>query len=248
LSQYTIFPNTPIVEAILDIRVELPKDATLDTLEMFYDTIKTRYPEKQHRTEFSAGIRFDRNGASVEKPETSQTGYLFRSPVEKKVVQSRLNGFSFNKLKPYSDWNAFRSEGRELWGIYFKIAKPLKITRIALRYINRIEIPLPLKDFKEYVLTVPEVAPELPQALTHFFMRLVIPKPDIEAVAVINQTMESPEPWGQRLPFIFDIDVFKETSYSGNEEDVWNKFEELHDFKNEVFFKSLTMKAKELFK
>jgi uncharacterized protein (TIGR04255 family) len=199
LSQYTIFPNAPIVEAILDIRVELPKDATLDTLEMFYDTIKMRYPEKQHRTVFSAGIRFDRNGASVEKPEASQAGYLFRSPVEK-VVQSRLNGFSFNKLKPYSDWNAFRSEGRELWEIYVKIAKPLKITRIALRYINRIEIPLPLKDFKEYILTVPEVAPELPQALAHFFMRLVIPKPDIEAVAVINQTMEAPEPGGQRLP------------------------------------------------
>jgi len=89
--------DAPIVEAVLDIRVELPKDVTLDTLEMFYDKIKVRYPEKQHRTELSAGIRLDPQGASFEKPEASQTGYLFRSQVEKKVVQSRLNGFSFNK-------------------------------------------------------------------------------------------------------------------------------------------------------
>ncbi|PIP08917.1 MAG: TIGR04255 family protein [Syntrophobacterales bacterium CG_4_8_14_3_um_filter_49_14] len=248
MSEYTIFPNAPIVEAVLDIRVELPKDVTLDTLEMFYDKIKVRYPEKQHRTELSAGIRLDPQGASFEKPEASQTGYLFRSQVEKKVVQSRLNGFSFNKLKPYSDWNTFRSEGRELWDIYRKIVKPLKITRIELRYINRIEMPLPLKDFKEYILTVPEVAPELPQALAHFFMRLVIPKPDTGAVAVINQTMEIPEGGGQRLPFIFDIDVFKETSYSGDEENMWKEFDELRDFKNEVFFKSITEQAKELFK
>ncbi|MBU2620913.1 MAG: TIGR04255 family protein [Proteobacteria bacterium] len=247
MSEYIIFPNAPIAEAILDIRVELPKDVTLDILEMFYDKIKDRYPEKQHRTEFSAGIRLDQHGASLEKTEASQTGYLFRSQVEKKIVQSRLNGFSFNKLKPYSNWNTFRSEARELWDMYFNIAKPLKITRVALRYINRIEMPLPLKDFSEYILTVPVVAPELPQALAQFFMRLVIPKPDIDAVAVINQTMEIPEK-GQRLPFIFDIDVFKETGYSGNEEAMWNEFEKLRDFKNEVFFKSITEQAKDLFK
>lgn len=116
-----------------------------------------------------------------------------------------------------------------------------------MRYINRIEIPLLLKDFKEYILTVPVVAPELPQALEHFFMRLVIPRPDLGAVAIINQTMEIPE-GGQRLPFLFDVEVFKKTSYSGDEEDMWNEFEKLRDFKNEVFFKSMTEQAKELFK
>ena len=247
MSEYTVFPNAPIVEAILDVRVELPKDVTLETLATFYDRVKTRYPEKQHRTEFSAGIRFDQQGASLEKPEASQTGYLFRSPAEKKAVQARLNGFSFNKLKPYNNWDAFRTEGRELWEIYLKIANPLKVTRIALRYINRIEIPLPLSDFKEYILTVPEVAPALPQALAHFFMRLVIPKPDIGATAIINQTMGIPGV-GEKLPFIFDIDVVKETDYLGNEEEMWREFENLRIFKNEIFFKSITATAEELFK
>ena len=69
-------------------------------------------------------------------------------------------------------------------------ARPNRLKRLALRYINRIEIPLPIRDFKDYLLTIPEIAPGLPQALSNFIMRLVIPNPEMEATAVINVIME----------------------------------------------------------
>lgn len=250
MNEYTVFPNAPITEALLDIRVELSKDINLETLGKFHDhnDIKERFPEKQNRVSYKRGIKLSSKGIDL-TPQGSGgiDGYLFKSPIEKKIVQARLDGYTFNKFKRYESWDAFRSEARKLWDIYFQITNPVKITRIALRYINRIEIPLPIKDFKEYILTTPEIAPKLPQALDHFFMRLVVPNPDIPATAVITQTIERPTE-NQILPLILDIDVFLKTSYIDNKPEMWDEFEKLRAFKNDIFFDSITEKAKELFK
>ena len=245
MEKYVVFPNAPITEALLDIRAELPKEIDLSTLESFHDLVRDRFPEKEQRFVFSSG--FQLSPGSVSQPPGKQTadGYLFRSPAEGKVVQARLNGFTFNKLRPYKDWETFCGEARTLWDHYTKVAKPVRVTRIALRYINKIDIPLPMKDFKEYILTAPEIAPRLPQSLAHFFFRLVIPRHDIGTVAVITETIEAAS--GKSLPLIFDIDVFAETVFV-DDAGMWKHFDVLREFKNEVFFESLTDKAKELFK
>lgn len=246
LSEYTTFPNAPITEALLDIRVELPKEVTLSKLENFHNHIKERFPEKKQRLSLKGGFRLSQ-GMPESLPITGGPyGFFFNSLADKKIVQARLDGFTFNKLKPYKNWEVFCSEARELWNLYFQICNPVKIIRIALRYINRIEIPLPIKDFKEYILTTPEIAPRLPQGLAGFFMQLVITNPDIEANAIINQTIENPT--GNRLPLILDIDVFRETNYINNKVEMWNEFEKLRLYKNDIFFNSITDKTKELFK
>jgi uncharacterized protein (TIGR04255 family) len=250
LSKYTTFPNAPITEAILDIRVELSNDINLETLEKFHshNDIKKCFPVKKRRESFTGGVELSPEGKISALPTSGgPDGYLFQSPTEKKIVQARIDGYTFNKLKPYEDWNTFRSEAHKLWDIYYRITNPVKITRIALRYINRIEIPIPIKNFNEYILTTPEIAPKLPQALSQFFMRLEIPNPDIQAIAIITQTMENLTE-NQRLPLIFDIDVIHETVSKYNETEIWDKFEQLRIFKNDIFFDSLTEKTKELFK
>lgn len=248
MKEYTVFRNAPIKEALLDVRVELPNDVDLKKLEMFHGFVKERFPERQERKFIKAEIKLQPENVLGQFPASSRTvGFLFRSPSEKKIVQARLDGFTFNKLKPYESWELFRSEAKNLWEFYLQVANPLRITRIALRYINRIDVPLPLKTFKEYILTTPEIAPSLPQALGHFFMRLVIPNPEIQAIATIIETMENPVD-NQRLPLILDIDVWRETIYETNQSEMWNDFEQLRVFKNDIFFNSITEKTKELFR
>lgn len=248
MSEYTVFPNAPITEALLDIRVQLPPQIDLDKLNTFHNFIKERFPQKEDRIFVQTGIEVSPKGLASLASSSKHDGYLFRSTIENKVVQARLDGFTFNKLKPYKNWESLRTEARELWNIYSaEIAHPIKVLRIALRYINKIEIPMPMKEFKEYILTIPEVAPNIPQALFHFFMQLVIPNPEIEAIAVITQTIE-PVTQNPKIPLIFDIEVFKERDYVDNKEEIWNDFEKLRIFKNEIFFNSITDRAKELFK
>jgi uncharacterized protein (TIGR04255 family) len=173
---------------------------------------------------------------------------LFASTDGRQVVQARLDGFTFSRLKPYDKWESLRDEARELWLQYVRFASPEAITRIALRYINRIEIPLPIRDFKEYILTTPEIAPDLPQGLDSFFMRLVIPDPKGQAVVIVTETVEPVDEANKRLPLIFDIDVFRAVAFNVRDNVMWETFESLHDLKNEIFFKSITPKAKELFR
>ncbi|MCD4806458.1 MAG: TIGR04255 family protein [Methanococcoides sp.] len=248
MSDYTVFPNAPITEAVIDIKAQLPEETDLKSLESFHDHIKNRFSEKQEQRFLKADFKLSQKDKLSSLPtKTGTQGYFFRSHKEKKVVQSKIDGFAFNKLKPYENWELFRSEGRDLWELYSEIVNPIRVIRIGLRYINRIEVPLPFNDFSEYLLTNPQIAPNLPQAVSHFFMRLEVPNPDIEATAIITQTMDKPTT-AQRLPLILDIDVFRITEYLGKAEDMWEDFEKLRDFKNDIFFNSVTEKAKELFR
>ncbi|MCG2756881.1 MAG: TIGR04255 family protein [Desulfobacteraceae bacterium] len=248
MSDYTVFPNAPITEAVIEIKAQLPEETALKSLESFHDHIKDRFPEKQEQRFIKADFKLSQKDTTLTLPtKTGTQGYLFRSLKEKKVVQSKIDGFAFNKLKPYENWDLFRSEGRELWKLYSEIVNPIKVTRIGLRYINRIEVPLPFKDFSEYLLTNPQIAPQLPQAVSHFFMRLEVSNPDIEATAIITQAMDKPTKT-KRLPLILDIDVFRITEYVEKTEEMWEDFEKLRDFKNDIFFNSVTEKAKELFR
>jgi uncharacterized protein (TIGR04255 family) len=246
LKNYEIFPNAPITEALLDIKVQLQEGVTLDDLKELHPKLKARFPEINEQRVFSAQLKVGKEPAYSSGPNLA-LGYLFRSQEEKKVVQYRLNGFTFNKLKPYGSWSALKSEAKELWEPYLEKVKPIKILRIALRYINRIEAPLPMKHFNEYILTNPEIAPKLPQQVSHFLMRIELPNEEIPATAMITMTMERPGK-SKKLPLIFDIDVFHQVEYKKNTDKIWNDFEELRNFKNDIFFNSITDKTKELFR
>lgn len=243
---YERFEKAPITEAILDIRVQLPNQIDLARLATFQDAVKERYPTKRERVSWQFGFQVKPETApDAFKPSGGPDGYLFISSDEKQLVQARLDGFTFNRLKPYDRWESFRDEARQLWQHYVQITTPERVTRLALRYINRIEIPLPIRDLKDYILTTPEMAPELPQSLDSFFMRLVVRDPNSQAIAIITLTMEQIKE-NKALPLIFDIDVFREAVFDSKNNEIWSTMEQLRDLKNNIFFKSITEKAKEL--
>lgn len=245
-SKWPVFPNPPITEALLDIRCKLPPEVHLSSLAILHDAIRDRYPNKRERKSFEANIQINPEGQmEVLAPPGQPDGYLFTSADGRQIVQARLDGFTFNRLKPYVRWETFRDEGKIHWRAYVEVARPEAISRVALRYINRIEAPLPLRDFREYVLTTPEIAPGLPQGLSNFLMRLEVPDPRSGNIAVITETMEPTK--NDRLPLILDIDVIREAVFDPRTEDYWEVFEQLHDFAEEIFFRTITDKARELF-
>jgi uncharacterized protein (TIGR04255 family) len=103
-----------------------------------------------------------------------------------------------------------------------------------------------MRDFKDFILITPEIAPKLPQGLHNFFMRLGIPTEKWNAIAIVTETLKPPE--GDTLPLILDIDVYREIMLPPRSPAIWEALEELRQLKNEIFFDSLTEKAKELFR
>lgn len=243
MSGWEIFKKAPIVEALLDITVSPPPLINLEQLEQMDDLVAPSFDQRKKPIRMMEGS-ITINGDNQKVGTSSKTlGYRYQSTTEKKLLQIRLNGFTYNKLEPYTCWKEFKSEALDYWNKYIGLTHPLLISRIGLRYINR--IVLPVGEIGDYFSTRPEIAPNLPQALSHFFMRLVIPKPNTDIAGIITQTIEDPE--GDVIPFLFDIDVVckKDINLECFDENILN---EMRIFKNELFFYSLSDKVKELWR
>jgi len=251
VNDWPSFPKAPITEAIFDIRVVLPQNTDIEVLSKYEELIPNHYDKKKEQKFFSGHIKLPENNVEPEfQSKPSFKGNMYFSSEEQKVIQAQVDGFSFSKLRPYESWDDFFNEARELWSSYKNLIQPSHIVRIALRYINRIEIPLGFKDFEEYILTNPKISDKLPQGISSFLMRIEMPKPEINAIAIITQTME--KPYDNKVPLIMDIDTIinnkHELSGGFSEDIIWKDFVELRNFKNELFFQSITEKTKELFK
>lgn len=248
--QHETFPNAPIREAIFDIRAKLPEKINLSILETFQENIKDRFPEKNKKAEWTTPIKIEPDlKPEIGKLAGGVLGFLFKSPEEQKIVQARMNGFTFNKLKPYENWDKFRDEGIELWKRFIELTQPTRISRLALRYINSIDISLesPQVKIEEYLLFGPDTPDHLSYKLSNFLVRLQFYNSEIEANAIVNISLD-PVQDEKILPLIFDIDVYKEIDLDPADKIIWEILEDLRNFKNDIFFEGTTEKAKELFR
>lgn len=238
------YPRAPITEAVIDLLTVGAVEPSVDHLEQIGDA---GYPGKERVDINEFGVA--REGASI---KTKQLGWRFRSADGLYVYQVRKNGFGASRLAPYERWESFRGEARRLWDKYREATQPLGLQRIAVRYINRIDIPLPLEDFGDYFLTAPLISPHLPQGLSGYLLSLTVPI-DPLVTAIITQTTLSPEVVGtkpanpEKLSMLLDIDVSQAIELPETEEGIWERFEYLRKVKNHVFESCITDMTRGLF-
>ncbi|MEO6203444.1 MAG: TIGR04255 family protein [Nitrospirales bacterium] len=237
------YSKAPLTEAVLDIRVELPSEITLHELKEVQLGQEERYPKRED----SLLVFGQMSMGSEVSASAKQTpnGYRFTSQDNRQIFQARIDGFTFSRLAPYETWESFRDEARRVWELYRLIAKPKNIIRLALRYINRLDLPLPLKDFKDYLRTIPEISPNMSQGLSGYFMQLQLPQPDLEAMLVLNQTL-IPPPGPNLVSVVLDFDLFCKDNVPSEDQDIWKRFETLRTRKNEVFEACITDKTRRL--
>ena len=238
------YQNAPIIEALIDIRAQLPVESHLEMLQEVFAKVKQEYPKKVTRDYVQGHLSLgDEVGISAKQ---TPMGFVCYSKDGTQVFQARLDGFTFSRLKPYENWFQLRDEAKRLWDIYSSVMKPVRINRVALRYINQIDIPLPMKDFKDYLRTTPEISPDLPQGLSGFFMQLQIPQDDFGGLLMLTQTIVPPRN-PSVVSVILDIDVFKTDADLSLESDVWSLLEVLRSRKNDFFEGCITNQCRALF-
>lgn len=178
--------------------------------------------------------------------QVSELGFIFWSSERKRAVQARKDGFSFSQLAPYSNWEELRDEAQQAWLAFCEVAQPAKITRVALRYINRLPLPRPIA-FEEYLLTFPRMGPDFLTSVSGLLMRVVAPAPD-DTTVVITEAIDEGRVTAEDIPIILDIDVFKPVELAiSDQQECWKMLEGFRDLKNKAFFDSITEKAGERF-
>jgi uncharacterized protein (TIGR04255 family) len=237
--------QAPITEAIIDLRVKPAERFDRALLKQVGEGEKADYPKQEEIVETVSQMEITpgRGSASVQQ---APIGWKLIHQDRKQIVQCRGNGFTYGRLAPYESWKPFRDEAKRLSEVYRGTLNPDSVVRVAVRYINRIDIPGNSVDLKEYFRTSPEIAPELPQKLQGYFMHLEFPIPDISGLCLINQTIVPPARKNV-VSVVLDIDLFRDHDIPQDEEGIWNFFEQLHEQKNRIFESSITSSARRLF-
>ena len=242
------FAKPPVREAVVDIKAMLPAAATAVDILKIRNLLRPDYPRMDERAPWNAVVQLKpgekvEGDSEVQKPD----GYIFWTSDESHAVQYRLDGFTFSQLRPYSGWEAMRGAAKRHWSIYVDKLHPVRVRRVAVRYVNLVNIPGVGVDLDDYVIGLPRIPKGFPQTVEQFLSRFIFPIPEVKGKALVTLTLVPPEVPGM-TSIVFDIDVFIEQAFDPVSASLWEMIETLRYHKNEIFSNTLTDKTKELFR
>jgi uncharacterized protein (TIGR04255 family) len=240
--------SSPIVEAVLDIDCDLPPGLDFTSLERpagtfflsDYPTIKTVFVQEH-----------EINAMPDSEPTMSIRRGIqavqFLKEDQKQLVQIRPQGFSFNRLAPYSTLDDYLPEIERCWKLFIALTSPVQVRAVRLRYLNRILLPLGkrgvvLEDYLKF-------APKFPnETLTVAGFLSQIAGIDEETGNHVNVVLTGQTSENETAPVIFDITAAAVKS-TGVEN--WNvilaTIGSLRSLKNRVFRDNLTDRCLNLY-
>ena len=236
-------PKAPIVEALID----LAANAELGELRALATDLAGGAYDIVDQIAWDVAFKLDHSGASAIQGGATPRGFMLRSRDGTRAVQLRRDGFTMSHLRPYQSWTTLLDDARAIWPRFVTCGRVTTLHRIAVRFINRLELPAgpPLE---HWLALHPQTPPALQQEPAQFAMQTVHIHPDSRAVGVVNLIQEFREPDQPRV-LLFDIDCyFHQLSMSAGESTVWNKLTSLREFKNDIFFGSITPNTEDLFR
>lgn len=234
--------RAPITEAIIDLRVSALKEFDSRRFLTLKEHLRDRYPNVQEARGAEAGFELAPGKVATHARDLGLQGFFFKSDDGVNIAQFRVDGFTFNRLAPYTSWEEVFPEAIRLWKLYSETASPEYVSRLALRYINRLTIPVPIEDFSQYLTSPPMVPRNLPQVISSFLTRVVLHEPESQLAANVTQALEEGlDP--KSVGVILDIDAYKVGEFDPRGAEIAQVLAELHDFKNTIFFGSVTEAA-----
>lgn len=186
-----------------------------------------------------AELTFTPNQPPQQKIAQQQLGWRSESKNGLYVLQTRLDGFFFSRLFPYTTWEEFVSEGRTAARSLERIYTGAELKAVVVRYINELGLPV-LERLEEYVKFYVFLPPELPQYMNTMFSRVELQdSPQSDTTVIVNSGFLPPVSTTE-VRLLLDIEI-KRNLRRGRQE-IWEDIESLRDMKNGIFFSCLTDK------
>lgn len=230
---YPKLANPPLSEVLVDIRLrELLPPSVSNRFQA-----PTGFPTSKEIKQGQFQLRAEKDRPfKAEVVSEDILGQRYERDDVSEVVQLRRNGVTYSVLKNYKGWDVLRVAAEKTWQDFRTISGPTSISRLAVRYINSINIPIGA-DYDEYLTTGPRVPKTIPSVVTSFMQRVLVPFEEESATAIITQALEVPS------PTVLDIDVFTECSLESSSNEIWPKLDRLRNIADKIFFSSLTEKV-----
>ena len=239
------YKRAPITEAVVEFRLGgvqeqsiVEKAAASLKKEYFYDEIEQL-------------TQFEVDAAAAQKPpkvEVTWQGRKLSSLDRADVVIFRRGAFVCSRLAPYMGWEEFFPQIERGWSALRKAAGAIEISRIGVRYVNRIDIPVREGDqinAEDYLNYLPR-SPIAFNPMTDYVIQTSRPlgEDDLQ-FSLLSSTV--PSPLINTLSLSLDLDVFREGNVPRRDDELWNLLNRIREHKNVIFEACITDRTRELF-
>jgi uncharacterized protein (TIGR04255 family) len=239
------FPNAPIIEATATFAATFDTPLISEDLERYGPAVAHLFPNRQQREEFETAVRIEANAPIFQN--TPHQFLAFSSTDERDVAHVRLNGFSFSRLKPYTRWTEFLDRTLTGWRCYSDTFKPKTVSRISLRYLNRIELPNPF-NAEEYFVTRILLPRTVPHMVTNAMFSFSLS--DVNNISDhVTFFVDRRSATDNTVSVMFQVEARRDLTAAENGEAVIAAtMSQLRESKNKIFFRSITNKTRGLFR
>jgi uncharacterized protein (TIGR04255 family) len=240
------YKRPPITEAVVEFRFQDPVDERV--VEKVSARVAERYPAKETIRGFDIQINPDDPPATRASP--TFVGQKRTNLDGTGIVIVATTHLTTSVLAPYPGWDAFQAIVRDNWNICKTILKYRKLSRVGIRYINRIDIPLLTNSsafrVSDYLMVFPSYPEDDLPPVEGFTLQLATRLATIASSLVIN-VASVPSPLIDHASVLFDIDIGRQDDVPQNERDLWKFVDSVRLIKNRVFESAITDMSRELF-
>jgi uncharacterized protein (TIGR04255 family) len=241
----TSYPHPPIVEAIIEFR--FGGSGTDKALQTAVRRFGRAYPRAEIVRQLAIGFG---DAASFAPPIQSPEIHKFSSIDGVDIALLQKDRVAVSRLTPYLGWDSFIAGFRDALDLAAAVTKKRKLTRIGVRFINRIDVPAEQDggfDHTRYI-TLGVVALPFDHGAIGVLAFSVSSVLEQGKFGFVLNVYKSLSPVSGRAGLVFDIEVFNQANLPNDPEDIWTQVAEMRMWKNTIFENAITDSARELFR
>ena len=246
-----IYKRPPVIEAVIDVRFANPLNPQqLDRLVSKQKSNFTIQPIEEVEVKLSPNEKAGMKAETKMKAETNMisVGYkLINNADSSIIIQVKPDAISFSRLPPYKGWFNLVAEFKKHYA-WFTDKKFKRLSRIGVRYINRIDIPR--VDGKIELEGYIKIYPNTPKRNFPDFSQFSLQTASImdgSRMLIVNVHPAIEQPLLNYGSIIFDLDVAQSIKLPEDNSQLYAALDEIREKKNFFFESLLTAKCKRLF-
>jgi uncharacterized protein (TIGR04255 family) len=242
------YRNPPLEEALCEFQFAPGAEWDFAFHIQFLERFRPEYAGKVRRQQMmEAGIQVgpqQTEPAMTMKQGQSRLQYL--SADETRIVGIGPDVLSIHVLRPYDKWEDFEARVKRAFGVYREVARPAGVKRLALRYLNRIQLPLDRVRLEDYFTSPPRLPETVPAAIQTILTRFESVYND--APVRLTVTFASLEAPAGSSAYLLDTEVSQEWKESPLPlDEALTVVQNLKQRQTDAFESMITEKTREVF-
>jgi uncharacterized protein (TIGR04255 family) len=162
-----------------------------------------------------------------------------------RLISLGQNTLAISVLRPYEGWENFKPRIDKALQAYWETKSPVSVTRIGLRYINRIITPGLAKEHNRFLVGASARDANIGANLTNFTRREEYIEENGTKILVTQSTLQPVSP--DTTEYLLDIDTVWDSESIGDHTRIMATAEQLHDTEGAAFEALITDEARRLF-